>query len=226
MASVAFWDVDTQNDLMLPGGKLHVKGAELLRPNLKKLYSWASRARLPVVATVNAHARSERMMNDWPEHCIRGTEGQEKLSETLLSRQSLIPTQPPEAQAPPTRAAEKPAPWNFTGGVQVILEKGHLDAFTHPRARELAEGPAVDHWIVFGVATDYALRLAALGLLKLGKKVTVVSDAICGMAPETSRQAVIEMQAAGADFKTTAAVLRALGAQRPKSRPRSRKVKK
>jgi nicotinamidase/pyrazinamidase len=218
MPSVAFWDVDTQNDLMLPGGKLHVKGAEQLRPNLRKLYSWAKKTRVPVLATVNAHARSERMMNDWPEHCIRGTEGQKKLPETLLAKKAWIPAESSEGSEVP---AERPAgrgPAEISAGVQVILEKGHLDAFTHPRARELAGGSSVEHWIVFGVATDYALRLAALGLLKLGKKVTVVSDATCGMAPDTSRQAVIEMQAAGADFKTTAAVLRSLAAPAAKSR--------
>ena len=35
--SAIFWDVDTQVDFMLPGGKLYVPGAEKLIPNLKRL---------------------------------------------------------------------------------------------------------------------------------------------------------------------------------------------
>ena len=34
---VIFWDVDTQVDFMLQGGKLYVPGAEKLIPNLRRL---------------------------------------------------------------------------------------------------------------------------------------------------------------------------------------------
>jgi nicotinamidase/pyrazinamidase len=201
MPDVALWDVDTQNDFMLPGGKLYVKGAEKLRPNLRRLYAWARKARIPVVATGDAHRETDEEMAEWPPHCLRGTEGQKKLPETLLARRVVVPHDPPPAGAPGLRP-----------GTQVILEKCHLDAFTNPRAREMVEQSGIGHWVVFGVATDYCVRLATLGLLKLGRKVTVVSDAIQGVQPETSRQAVIEMQAAGAEFRTTAALLKSLSA--------------
>ena len=35
--SVIFWEVDTQVDFMLPGGKLYVPGAEKLIPNMRRL---------------------------------------------------------------------------------------------------------------------------------------------------------------------------------------------
>ena len=39
---IIFWDVDTQADFVLPGGKLYVPGAEKLLPNLALLIGAAS----------------------------------------------------------------------------------------------------------------------------------------------------------------------------------------
>jgi len=197
MGNVAFWDVDTQNDFMLPGGKMYLKGAEKIRPALRKLYAFARKMRIPVVASSDAYSPSDAKMKDWPEHCIRGTEGQRKLPETRLPRTVVLP---------PDRKGAIPA---LHGGLQVVLEKTHHDSFSNPSARELVETSGIGRWAVFGVATDYGIRLAALGLLKLGRKVTVVSDAVLGVSPGSARQAVIEMQAAGADFRTAAEVIRA-----------------
>ncbi len=209
MPNVAFWDVNTQQDFILPEGKLHVKGAEKLRPNLRKLYALARKARLPVVATTDAHDPGHQKLQDWPPHCVKGTEGQAKLPETLLPRPAVLPVSAREA--PPLRP-----------GAQLVLEKAHMDAFTHPCAREIVEKSGIERWIVFGVMTDYGVRLSALGLLKLGRKVTVVTDAVQGWAEDSSRQAVIEMQASGADFRTTAAVLRSLAPPRRKAKEKKR----
>jgi nicotinamidase/pyrazinamidase len=206
---VAFWDVNTQQDFILPEGKLHVPGAERIRPNLRKLYAFARRARLPVVATADSHAPDHAKLQDWPPHCVTGTEGQEKLPETLLPRPAVLSLDIREA--PPLRP-----------GGQIVLEKSHMDAFTHPCARPIVEKSGIGHWIVFGVMTDYSVRLSVLGLLKLGRKVTVVTDAVAGWAADTSRQAVIEMQAAGADFRTTAAVLKSLAPSRRKTKEKKK----
>jgi len=210
MGDAAFWDVDTQNDFMLPSGKMYLKGAEKIRPALKKLYAFAKKARIPVVASVDAYSPSDAKMKDWPEHCLRGTEGQEKLPETRLPRTVAVPC---------NRPVEAPA---LRPGMQVLLEKSHHDAFSTPAARELVLKSGADRWAVFGVATDFGVRLVALGLLKLGRKVTVVSDAIHGVSEGGARQAMIEMQAAGAEFKTAAATIQAFGPSR-RTRTRSKK---
>ncbi len=41
-----FWDVDTQADFLLPGGKLYVPGAETLLPNLERLTNEARAGRV------------------------------------------------------------------------------------------------------------------------------------------------------------------------------------
>ena len=177
-------------------------------PALKKLYAFAKKQHLPVVATADAYAPSDAKMQDWPEHCLRGTDGQKKVPETAMPRPVVVPYDR-RVDVPPLRP-----------GVQVILEKGHHDAFSNPAARELVEKGGMDHWIVFGLATDFGVRLAALGLLKLGQKVTVVTDAVHAVSEEGARQAAIELQAAGADFKTAAAVLKAFEPARRASRKR------
>ena len=52
---IAFLDVDTQYDFMDPAGALHVRGAEALGPNLKRLTEYALARRIPVLASADAH---------------------------------------------------------------------------------------------------------------------------------------------------------------------------
>jgi nicotinamidase/pyrazinamidase len=61
--------------------------------------------------------------------------------------------------------------------------------------------------MVFGVATDYCVKLAALGLLRLGCRVSVVTDAIQGIDPAASKAALEKMKDAGADFVNTETIL-------------------
>ncbi len=159
---------------------------------------------------MDAHRPEDAKLKDWPPHCVEGTRGALKLPETLLARRFTLA---PEASKPPP----------LRPGIQMILQKRHMDPFAHPCARELVEKSGVDRWIVMGVMTDYGVRLAALGLLKLGRKVTVATDAVQGWSQETTRQAVIEMQAAGADFRTTGAILRQLSPPRRKARKKKEK---
>jgi nicotinamidase-related amidase len=58
-------------------------------------------------------------------------------------------------------------------------------------------------FVVFGVVTEYCVRLAAKGLLERGRRVSVVQDAIETLNPEDGQRAVAELQALGAKFITT-----------------------
>ncbi len=209
MVKTAFWDVDTQNDFLLSDGRLYLRGAEGIRPNLRKLYGSLKQRPIPVVATMETHSPSDEELRLWPPHCLVGTEGQQKVPETLLEKRVVVPYD---------RAFKAPP---LIPGGQIILEKCHLDCFSNPRAAEVVLASDIEQWVVFGVATDYAVRQAVLGLLKLGCRVTVISDAVHGAGAETSRQAEIEMQSAGAEFMKTVEFLQSLPARR--SRPRGRK---
>lgn len=50
-----FWDVDTQKDFLLPGGRLYVSGAEKIIPNLHELTVWAGARQVPIISSACAH---------------------------------------------------------------------------------------------------------------------------------------------------------------------------
>jgi len=58
-------------------------------------------------------------------------------------------------------------------------------------------------FIVFGVVTEYCVRLAAKGLLERGRRVSVVQDAVETLKAEDGKRAVAELQTLGAKFITT-----------------------
>ena len=79
--------------------------------------------------------------------------------------------------------------------------------FTNPNITEFLKRAGIREAIVYGVATDYCVKAAVLGMQKLGVQCYVVEDAIKGITPESSRAALEEMAAAGAKFTTTQNVL-------------------
>ena len=50
-----------------------------------------------------------------------------------------------------------------------------------PAHLAIFEASGGDEYIVYGVATDYCVKAAAVGLLERGYKVTVVQDAIAAV---------------------------------------------
>jgi nicotinamidase/pyrazinamidase len=71
----------------------------------------------------------------------------------------------------------------------------------------------VSHLCIGGLATDYCIRSSVLDARKRGFAVTVLTNAIAGvdLQPGDSERALNEMQAAGAEQRTTDAVITELG---------------
>ncbi len=90
---------------------------------------------------------------------------------------------------------------------EIFLEKQHYDVFTNPNAGELLRRTNVDEAVVYGVATDYCVKAAVLGMQQRGIQCYVVEDAIKGVAPETTKQALEQMANSGAKFVITKQVL-------------------
>jgi nicotinamidase/pyrazinamidase len=185
---IIFWDVDTQRDFMLPGGALYVPGAEKRIPRLKRLVDLARQGRIFLISTADAHTPDDPEFRDWPPHCVQGTPGQEKIPETLTDRPLVIPND-----------AAFQLPENLRSYKQVILEKQTLDDFDNPNAERLLEQLGRDvEYCVFGVVTEYCVRLAVLGLLKRGCRVAVVTDAIETLKEEDGRRTIEEFVKGGA----------------------------
>ena len=85
---------------------------------------------------------------------------------------------------------------------QIIVEKQALDVFTNPSFPALLEQLAADRYVVYGVATDYCVRLATAGLLQTGKPVALVTDVIAAVNPEDGARTLAEFTARGGALAT------------------------
>jgi len=95
------------------------------------------------------------------------------------------------------------APHWVEGAQQIIVEKQTVDVF---QARDFL--PVLDRlnparFVVYGVVTEICVLLAVRGLVKLGKPVTVVADAMRSLTAEAGRAALDEMRAAGVTISAT-----------------------
>ena len=200
--NVVFWEVDTQADFILPGGKLYVPGAEKLLPNIRRLTNAACEGRVFLVSHGCVHAPNDPEFKVFPPHCVEGTAGAEMVPEALADRVFRVPNTP-----------EAKLPENLDSYQQILLEKQTLDVFESRHADELLErlgtGP---EFVVFGVVTEYCVQFAARGLLRRGRRVSVVEDAIETLKAEEGARAIAELRALGAQMISTGQALALLAA--------------
>ncbi len=195
---LVFVDIDTQVDFMLPTGSLYVPGAEGIIPNLKHLTAYAQVHRVPVISSADAHPPDDPSFAQWPPHCVVGTPGQRRIPETLLPSVTLVPNRP--------GAFTPPAKW----AGQAIVEKTDYDVSTNPNFGDIVSSLSASlgrpRFVVFGVATEYCVRAAALALRKRQLPVDLVTDAVKAITPEGERKAMEEMVAAGVRLVKTVEV--------------------
>ena len=79
---LVFVDIDTQRDFLEPSGALYVAGSQEILPNLERLTRFAQTHRIPILATACAHSADDPELTQFPPHCMAGTEGQKRVSET------------------------------------------------------------------------------------------------------------------------------------------------
>jgi len=192
-SNLVFWEVDTQADFMLPGGKLYVPGAERLLPNIRRLTDAARQGRVLLVSHGDYHAKDDPEFKTFPPHCIKGTPGSAYVPEALTEKVFTVPNDP---------MAKLPS--DLSQYQQIHLEKQTLDIFESRHANELVKRLGEDaEFVVFGVVTEYCVRFAAKGLLERGHRIWVVKDAIETLRADDGERTVAELQALGAKFITT-----------------------
>lgn len=190
---VVFWEVDTQADFMLSGGKLYVPGAERIIPNLRRLVDAAREGRVFLVSDACVHTLEDEEFKVWPPHCLVGTPGAQIIPETLAENFHPIPN----------RAGAR-LPADLDKFQQVVLEKQTLDVFDNPNTEAVLERLDREaEFIVFGVVTEYCVRCAASGLLDRGRRVAIVTDAVETLNPADGRRTLEELTARGARLLTT-----------------------
>lgn len=189
MKNVFFMDIDTQRDFMLPKGRLYVAGAERMIPNLRRLFDFARKNEITILSSADAHTAEDPEFQDFPPHCVQGSEGQRKLDETLLPRPLIFQNRPIDRNLLDVIRKHQ----------QIIVEKQTLDIFDNPVTERLLR--VLPHRaIVFGVAAEYCVKMACLGLRRRGVQTAVISDAIRSLTPPTGKEALEEMSSAGIEF--------------------------
>lgn len=191
MARQVFVDIDTQHDFISKDGALSVPGAEEIRGNLQALTDHALENGIKIIASADAHTPDDKEFEIFPPHCVQGTPGQKKIEETTVPNTLVIENTASETQ--PHEALDK--------ADGILLEKQTYDVFTNPNAAKVVKAADAEEHIVYGVATDYCVKAAALGLLKRGYKVIVVEDAIAAVEEMTGKEALALIKEKGAVFK-------------------------
>jgi len=116
-------------------------------------------------------------VDTWPRHCVAGTPGAEY--HPALDT-SLIDVHVKKGQG-------RPAYSIFEG----VTDEG-------AELIDLLDEKGVDDIHVAGIATDYCVLASARDALDAGRDVTVLTDLVAGVAPESSAAALSELEAAGA----------------------------
>ncbi|MFO0588310.1 MAG: isochorismatase family protein [Polyangiaceae bacterium] len=215
-ADVVLVDVDVQIDFCEKTGALYVPGS----PNdrFRELVRWAVAGGARIVGSVDSHAWDawEFASNDrkgpngekpnFPDHCVKGTPGWLKVEGTLPPRFRFLPN---VADAPIGDVVGE----LFRGDTNAVyFEKEVYSLFANPLAERFLRGyvsllSKPPEMLVFGVATDYCVKAAALGLAERGYSTTVLADAVAGITEEGCREALDEMNRAGVKLATFADVL-------------------
>ncbi len=194
-----FWEVDTQADFMLPGGKLYVPGAEETIPNLKRLVDAARQGRVLLVSDACQHTPDDPEFATFPPHCVRGTPGAQIVPEGLADKYFTVPNE---------RGFKLPE--DLFAYQQIVIEKQTLNVFDNPLTDEIVNRlPKEARYFVFGVVTEYCVGLAAKGLLERRRHVSLVIDAIETLKTEDGRRALDELRSLGARFVATEEALAA-----------------
>jgi nicotinamidase/pyrazinamidase len=205
MSGPVLWDVDTQVDFMLPEGKLYVPGAEATAPAMRRLVEAARAAGIPHVASADDHELTDPEISEspdfqatYPPHCLRGTRGARRVSET--------------EQDDPVPIALEPLPERWLEGREFLLLKKHFDVFTNPNTERLLERLDPDEVILFGVATDVCDDAAIRGLLERGRRVRFVEDAARGLDEGRVATCTAAWRERGVEFTTVEEAVASLGA--------------
>jgi nicotinamidase/pyrazinamidase len=186
--------VDVQNDFC-EGGSLAVTGGAAVAAAITTYLRGPHEGDAPpayaaVVGTLDWHvdpgdhfSATPNYATTWPAHCVVGTDGSH--SHRSLDR-SLIDAW--------FQKGRHTAAYSGFEGRTGDGDEGGVGLADWLRERGIE---AVD---VVGIATDHCVRATALDAVKEGFQTRVLLDLTAGVAPETTRAALTELRAAGAEL--------------------------
>ena len=190
-----FVDIDTQFDFMNPNGALYVPDAENIIDNIKRLFDYAKEHKIKILSSTDAHQVDDPEFKLFPPHCVKDTPGNQKIEASTCKDNIIIEN------------IEQDITESMLDHEQIIVESQTFDIFDSINTDEIAKKLDARSYVVFGVAADYCVKEAVLGLLKYGYNVSLVTDATKAITKEGEEKALKEMKDAGAVFTTTEDVI-------------------
>lgn len=195
---IVFWDVDTQNDFMNKNGLLYVPQSEIIKPVLKKLTDFAIEKNISILGSVDRHFPNDIELQKFPPHCMDKTSGQKKIPET---NRNCFYVESRFSDLFDTMKYKSSEIIEIVKSSNIIMfEKQSIDVFTNLTVDKILEKLDVTTAVVYGVATEYCIKEAVLGLRKRGIIVYVVSDAIKGINLDDKQKSIKDMEDEGAWF--------------------------
>ena len=184
-------DIDTQKDFLLPGGSACIRNQAKVLNNIRQVIAWARCEKVPVISTAEVFPNNNGCSEI--SYCLDGTEGQKKVSCTLMKDRVSFPADNKNALPADILLAYR----------QIILHKRCIDPFNEPRIERLFSEIEADDFILIGVGTEDAVRATAIGLIRRGKRVNIIVDALGSHNRKEARLALRKMQAKGAKMIMT-----------------------
>ena len=185
--------VDIQNDFT-EGGALGVTGgAQVARDVTAYLAAHADDYDL-VLASRDWHDADNdngghfavegapNFVDTWPVHCVAGTDGAEYHADLDTSH---VDIHIKKGQGEPSYSM-------FEG----VSDNGETVA-------DILTSHGITEVDVVGIATDHCVRASALDALGAGQKVTILTDLIAAVAPDTGEKALKELATRGAALQTS-----------------------
>ena len=137
----------------------------------------------------------EDASKNFPPDCMAGAKGHKKIPETRLS--NAIPV--------PNRKLNNKKIKELKEKNRIIIEKQEHNAFSNPNLKSILNGTKKAY--VYGVATDYCVKAAVLGLRKMGVETYIITDAIKPIFKKNEKKDLNLFKKKGAKFLTTSQLL-------------------
>ena len=203
MHDTIFWDVDTQYDFIMPDGKLYIQAAEKILPNLERLTACARERNIPIFGSVDYHnpddpeiSETPDFQDTFPPHCLKGTPGQQKVTQTRPVNPLWIDSGAEDTSALGERVR------NHTG--EVIFRKQRFDVFTNRNVEPVLDAVRPRRIVLYGVALDVCNAYAIDGFLERNTApVQLVLDATQAIFPDRGEALVEGWKARGVTVVST-----------------------
>jgi len=199
---VIFIDIDTQYGFLKKGSNLYVPRTGALLDNIKTLTRLAQEKKILVISSQDTHCPDDPEFKRFPVHCLKGSLEHKKIKESLLRKRVVVPTDKIFHFSWLRSLVEK--------NDQIIIEKHIFSIFSNPNMSSLLEIIFPDTIFLYGLVTEYCVKEAVEGILKLGFKVIVVEDAVKEISVQEKQRLFSLWKNKGVKFTTTKRIISCL----------------